>query len=159
MANSLRPVSDTQFRLPAAEQPAAEPYDALGAIRRLGNAENPSDLERGLKEAIDHETDLTVKQMGIRDEARADVLTIISRARVRAGGDPAIWSPRDASAAFDVLSLVLGCQGQQAPAADPAFARLEEVEERAAAVRRLHAERALAKRAPTPAPEKAADQS
>ena len=134
--------------MPEATALKSTAYDPIVALRKIGSGDTPSDLERSLKEAIDYQTDLTVKQMELRDEARADVLTIISRARVRAGGSPTNWSPKDASAAFDVLSLVLACQGTPAPAADPVFDRLTEVEDRVAAVRRLHAERALARRGP-----------
>ena len=105
-----------------------EPYARLAATP-LGRAmravdETERKEEGGGSPATDAEVNELVA-LQIRDEARADALTIITRARVRGGRRPDIWTSLDAATAYNVADLILLVQGQMPSPLDEAFNKVK----------------------------------
>lgn len=68
----------------------------------------------------------------LRTEARRDALTVVTRARERAGSLPTLWNGLEADTIHAITDLLLQVQGQSPGPMDPAFARRDETLARAA---------------------------
>ena len=95
--------------------PLRRAFDAVDAQAALRKAEQVVDV--GMKEPANgiHKT------ISDRNSAMSDGLTIIARARARAGGDASVWTPHHAALAFNVIGLILEAQGAALVDVEAAF--------------------------------------
>ena len=101
-------------------------------ISRGAGVGDPMEAARAVDALSDSESDQTIA-LAIRDATRADALTFVSRARIRAGGLPEVWTALEARMAFAMADMGLIIVGQDLTPLDPAYAPDEPMDGDAAA--------------------------
>ena len=90
-------------------------------LPRAAGVGDPMEAARAVDALNESEADQTIA-LAIRDATRADALTFVSRARIRAGGLPEVWTALEARMAFTIADMGSVIVGQDLTPLDPAYA-------------------------------------